>query len=93
MDDGARDLEESIALLKEAESIGITNLILTPHYMEENEQQAKQIEEKIEILKQRAKQEQISINLYSGNEIPAKKNIGELLYEKKVFPWQIANIY
>ena len=32
VDDGAKDIEESLNMLEEAESQGLTNVILTPHY-------------------------------------------------------------
>ena len=34
VDDGSRSLEESIELLNEQEKKGITDIILTPHYIE-----------------------------------------------------------
>ena len=33
VDDGCKDISESISLLKEAEKQGITELVITPHYI------------------------------------------------------------
>ena len=34
IDDGSKSIEESIALLKKLEESGTTDLMLTPHYIE-----------------------------------------------------------
>ena len=33
VDDGAKTPQETIELIKEAEKVGITDIILTPHYI------------------------------------------------------------
>ena len=33
IDDGSKSLEDSIRILKDLESIGYTDIILTPHYI------------------------------------------------------------
>ena len=33
VDDGAKDIQESVEMLKEASQAGFTDIILTPHYM------------------------------------------------------------
>ena len=71
VDDGSKSLEESIELLKKMEKAGTTDLMLTPHYVENskyvcNNKAKKEIFNK---LKERAKKENININLYLGNEV------------------------
>lgn len=71
VDDGSKSLEESIELLKKMEKAGTTDLMLTPHYVENskyvcNNKAKKEIFNK---LKERAKRENININLYLGNEV------------------------
>ena len=86
IDDGSNDISESISLLKSAEEQGITDLVLTPHYIEEskytcnNEEKNKRFDE----LKQKAKENGISINLYLGNEVFMTENFLELLEKKEI---------
>ena len=37
IDDGSKNIEESIELLKKLKEIGFNNIILTPHYIEGSE--------------------------------------------------------
>ena len=86
IDDGSNDISESISLLKSAEEQGITDLVLTPHYIEEskytcnNEEKNKRFDE----LKQKAKENGVSINLYLGNEVFMTENFLELLEKKEI---------
>ena len=71
IDDGSKTLAESVKLLKEMESAGVTDLMLTPHYVENSKYNCNN-PKKIEIfeeLKKKAQEEKISINLYLGNEV------------------------
>ena len=71
IDDGCKDIGESITLLKNAQEQGITDLVLTPHYMEETRYNCnnKEKNKRFEELKTEAKKEGIEINLYLGNEV------------------------
>ncbi len=70
VDDGSETIEQSIEILKKAEKAGFTKVILTPHYMEDYyEFPASEIEEKIQLLRQKCQEEQINIELYQANEI------------------------
>lgn len=86
VDDGCKDIGESIALLKAAQEQGLTDLVLTPHYMEKtkydcnNQEKYKRFEE----LKLKAKQEKITINLYLGNEVYMTENFLDLLKNKEI---------
>ena len=78
VDDGARTLEDTLYMLKEAEKAGFTDIILTPHYMENYyEVPSSEISDKIENIKKNA--QNIKIKLHQGNEIYATENIVELL--------------
>ena len=82
VDDGSRDLEETIAMLKEAKEAGFTDIILTPHYMEDYYMvPSEDIEKRIDIMKDEANK--IGIELYQGNEIYATENIVKLIEEKE----------
>ena len=81
IDDGSRSLEESIKLLKIQEEKGITDIILTPHYIE-NTDYTCSIKQKKNIIKELKKH--TTINLYIGNEVYITENIKELLEDKKI---------
>ena len=81
IDDGAKTFEDSIAMLKQAELSGFTDIILTPHYLKGtkyNTQNAKKWELYQE-LKRLAKEAGIGINLYLGNEIYIDAQLPEML--------------
>lgn len=86
IDDGCKDIGESITLLKAAQEQGITDLVLTPHYMENtkynanNEEKNKRFEE----LKEEAKKAGIEINLYLGNEVYMTENFQDLLKQQEI---------
>lgn len=83
VDDGAKTIENSINILKEAEKAGFNEIILTPHYMPNYYEVSKSdIKEKIEIIKEKCKEEKINITVYQGNEIYITNHMVELLQEQ-----------
>lgn len=87
LDDGAKDLEESLALVKKAREQGVTTFIATPHYSRRFPNDCpERIKEKCEELEEAARA-QISpeLSIYPGQEIcwetdvPEKLDRGELL--------------
>jgi protein-tyrosine phosphatase len=86
VDDGAKSLEESIRILKELEQIGYTDIVLTPHYISESRYNSNKDTnlQKIGILKEEIKKENIHLNLYLGNEIFINDNILNLLKEREI---------
>lgn len=76
IDDGSRSLEESIELLEKQEKKNVTDIILTPHYIE-NSDYTCSIKRKNEIL--RELQRYTNIKLYIGNEVYITENIRNLL--------------
>lgn len=81
VDDGARTLEESIELLKKMYNIGFRNVIFTPHYIKGSEYECENEEkrEKLNIIKEELKKQNIDINVCLGNEIFINENIHELI--------------
>lgn len=78
VDDGARDIQTAIDMLKEAYAEGIREIILTPHYhgghVETTQGETfRRYEELIEAKEQAG----IDINLYIGNEIYYYRSIAE----------------
>lgn len=86
IDDGSKSLEESIELLKDMESQGITECILTPHYIEESDYRCnnKEKEKLFKKLETEKEKENIEIKLYLGNEAFITPNFIKLLKNKKI---------
>ena len=78
VDDGSQSIEESLALLKQAEEDGITELITTPHFMKNGEYRIKASElvKRFNELKQAYPG---SIKLHLGNELYIHPELPELL--------------
>ena len=77
IDDGSRNLEQSISMVNEAKEAGFTKIISTSHYME-NYYECNEIKRK-QLLEQVQKNVQ-GIELYLGNEIYITNNMIELLH-------------
>ena len=69
--DGSKSKRESLAILKKAHENGITDIVLTPHYIlgSAYNSSKKKNEELLNDLKETLRKENISLNLYLGNEI------------------------
>ena len=81
IDDGSRSIEESLEILKQAEKSGITDIMLTPHYIVNSTFSANnnQKQEKFNSLLEQVRKEKIQINLYLGNEVYIDENILSLI--------------
>ena len=80
IDDGSRNLEQSISMINEAKEVGFTKIISTSHYME-NYYEC-DVEKRKQLIKQLQGEVQ-DIKLYLGNEIYITNNIIELLKNGK----------
>jgi protein-tyrosine phosphatase len=70
IDDGAKDLTESLALLKLAENDGITHMVATPHiHMGRFNNAANQIQNDLQRLKLEAHKEGINVKLAAAAEV------------------------
>ncbi len=85
IDDGSNSIEDSIDVLKDLEKNGYTDIILTPHYIKDSRYSNPRINnlELLDTLKKEVKNNNISINLYLGNEIFIDDDIYSLL-EKNI---------
>ncbi|WP_072684380.1 tyrosine-protein phosphatase [Holdemania sp. Marseille-P2844] len=83
VDDGSQDIEESLFLLKQAEMDGITELIVTPHFMKNGEFRMKtpELVERFNELKQAYKG---PIKLHLGNELYIHPDLPELLEKGEI---------
>ena len=85
IDDGAIDIDISILMLKKAEKTGTTKIILTPHYYRGKFiKTIKEVKEEVEKLKVLAKEKDIKIELYAGQEIYYTSSLLEYLEEGEI---------
>lgn len=86
IDDGCSDLNESVDVLKKAASQGITEIMITPHYMENTKYNCNNNEKKklFKNLEKKIGEENINLKLYLGNEIYFTENMLELLVNKEI---------
>lgn len=81
VDDGSRTLEESVHVIKKLSEVGYTDIILTPHYINDSTYVSTR-EENLDVLK-RLKvgliRNNVNVNLYLGNEIYIDSEIAKLL--------------
>ena len=85
VDDGAKSVEETFELIKEAESVGFDSIISTSHYIENYyESPVEERQEWINALSGALKKENINVNLYLGNEVYFSENIINLLNENQI---------
>ena len=84
-DDGCKSLDESLDLLRAAKSEGITDIIWTPHYINNGRYQ-KIKEESMKVLesfKELILVQGININIHLGNELYITKDIDEIIKKAK----------
>lgn len=88
VDDGCKTLDESLQMIEQAISVGVTDLIMTPHYAPLRGYVATNeiIENHFQQVVQAAKEHDLSIRLYLGREIDEVKHIEELLDNDKIKP-------
>lgn len=86
VDDGVKTLDESINILKNMSKEGVTDVFLTPHYVEYSTyvSSVKSNMAIFNIIKETLMQNNININIHLGNEIYITKNILELLERKEI---------
>ena len=78
IDDGSKDIEMTINMLKKAEKSGTTDIIATPHFMRGRfEVEYNEVLKKVKELKEISRENNIDINIYAGQEIYYNKNMLE----------------
>ena len=83
-DDGAKTIENSINMFREAAEAGFTEICCTPHYIEPQYIKTKsENKKKLAIIKKRLEEEGIGVKVYLGNEIYITENVHELIEENK----------
>ncbi len=86
VDDGSKDIETSISILDSLSKNGITDIILTPHYITDTNYISPKTDNifKLLELKREIKKQGININIYLGNEIYIDPNILDLIKNNKM---------
>lgn len=86
VDDGCKTIEESIEILKSLNEMGVTNTIVTPHFINETNYVSPKLDnlKKLVEIKQRLIDENINVNVYLGNEVYIDRNISKLVKENKI---------
>ena len=86
IDDGSRTMNETLAMLRIAESQGITHMIVTPHYKEgSHNADPDRILDLIDEAQELAERENINIRLFPGNEIYFFEDIDSALEEEAIW--------
>lgn len=86
IDDGSSSIEESIETLRRAEKEGVSEIVLTPHYIENTRYNCNN-KNKLELFKKLKKEmskKDINIKLYLGNENYMSMNFIELLENNEI---------
>lgn len=88
VDDGSHSLKSSITMLKQAAKNGITDIILTPHYIKGSEYTCTNAEKRklLTKLKTAVTKNKIPVNLYLGNEIFLDTDLLKLIKKRQVMP-------
>lgn len=82
-DDGSKSFDESIDMIKCAQKNGVTDIFLTPHYMEDGYKSDKSIiYKKMDLLKKKIEEQGIDLKLYSGEEIFIFPTLAEEIDDK-----------
>lgn len=81
IDDGSKSYEESLEIIKGLSERGITDIFLTPHFIEGTNQVSPRFENtnRYNYLRASVRHAHIPVNLYLGNEIYINRNIEKLL--------------
>lgn len=85
VDDGSSSIEESLEMLRISEENGVHQIIATPHYhYKRGHAPIEKVRERVALLNESAKQQNIDVKIYAGNEIYYSHDVVELLESKQV---------
>ena len=86
VDDGSKDIETSIDILDNYAKNGVTDIVLTPHYIVDTNYVSSKLNniDKLSVLKSEIKKRGININLYLGNEIYIDEHITDYIRTNKM---------
>lgn len=86
VDDGSENIETSIEILKKYCENGVTDIVLTPHYIVDTNYVSNKLDnlKKLNVLKKETEDLGLDINLYLGNEIYIDRDIIKYIKENKM---------
>lgn len=86
IDDGCQDLKSALKLLEKAERAGISDVILTPHYIRRSKYHCNNVfkNQLLEILKEGCNREGIKVDLHVGNEVYIDFDMAELIKKQEI---------
>lgn len=85
IDDGSKSKEMTLKMLKEAEINDTKKIVATPHYVKgEYECTYEEVKEKLKEVKKIAKENNLNIEIYPGQEVHYKEHIIELYLNKEI---------
>lgn len=84
IDDGAKTIDDSIAIIKRLAELGFKEIILTPHYINAFHANNNIKREKLTVLKAKLKEENIPIDLHLANEVRITSDIIELIKNDEI---------
>ena len=79
VDDGVHSFEDSLAILQGLSEQGVTDVIITPHYVAETEWVSPRAQNEKLLAELKSAAADIPVNLYLGNEIYIDPNVAEML--------------
>ena len=86
VDDGSGSVENSIAMLEDAISFGVTDIFLTPHYRSRCKLSAEEIRVEFEKFSAVVKEKGLPINIHLGQELFYTQELKAKLKDKSVVP-------
>lgn len=86
VDDGSKNLDETIAMFENAYTSGVTSMILTPHYIKGTKYNLKNSAKRqiTDILREALRRADIDIAVYYGNEVYIDNNLLEMIESGEV---------
>lgn len=86
VDDGAKDIETSIAMIKNATKNDIKDIFLTSHYIDDAYRvTSTEYQKRFDEIVNKVEKEKIEVSLYIGNEVMIFPNLVEDLKANKIF--------
>ena len=81
IDDGSKTLEESLEILNNAYTGGVTDIVVTPHFIKDSKYKANNEKKKklLDSLVKELKKNHIPLHLYLGNEVFIDEGLSKLL--------------
>ncbi|MEB8108842.1 capsular biosynthesis protein [Staphylococcus equorum] len=85
VDDGPKNIEESIDLINQAHSEGVTDIVATPHHLQPRyDNNIQVVKEKLNELRENELIKQLGINLYPGQEIRVTDQVIDDIHNGKI---------